>query len=40
MKSPSPPDPDDTPMTGRYVAAIVIEVVIIALLWLIGRIYT
>ena len=33
-------DPDDTPMTGRYLAAIALEVLIIALLWILGRIYT
>jgi hypothetical protein len=33
------PDPHDTPMTGTYVAALIIEAVIIALLFLLGRIY-
>ena len=30
----------DTPMTGIYVAVAVLEAVIIALLYLLGRIYT
>jgi hypothetical protein len=30
----------DTPMTGTYVAVAVLEAVIIALLYLLGRIYT
>lgn len=29
----------DTPMTGTYVAVIVLEAVIIALLWVLGRVY-
>ena len=36
----TPHDPDDTPMTGRYIAAIVLEAIIIALLWILGRIYS
>jgi hypothetical protein len=36
-----PPQPsDDTPMTGRYVAVVVLEAAIIALLWLLGRAYS
>ncbi len=31
---------DDTPMTGRYVAVVVLEVTIVALLWLLGRAYS
>ena len=30
----------DTPMTGTYVAVVVLEATIIALLFLLGRIYT
>ncbi len=30
----------DTPMTGLYIAAIVLEVAIIALLWVLGRLYS
>jgi hypothetical protein len=29
----------DTPMTRTYVGVIVVEVVIIALLWILGRMY-
>ena len=32
-------EPGDTPMTGRYVAALVLEAVIIAGLWMLGRAY-
>jgi hypothetical protein len=32
-------EPGDTPMTGRYIAALVIEAVLILLLWVLGRIY-
>ena len=38
--TPSPVrEPGDTPMTGRYAAALVLEVVIIVLLYLLGRVY-
>ena len=43
MTPPPPelPTPEsDTPMTGRYVAALVLEAVIIALLWMLGRAYS
>lgn len=30
----------DTPMTGTYIAVVVVEAVIIALLFLLGRIYS
>ena len=30
----------DTPMTGRYIAVVIVEAAIIALLFLLGRIYT
>ena len=30
----------DTPMTGTYVAVVVLEATIIALLYVLGRIYT
>ena len=30
----------DTPMTGRYVAVLILEAVIIAALWALGRIYS
>jgi hypothetical protein len=30
---------DDTPMTGTYVAVIVVEAIIILLLYVLGRIY-
>ncbi len=38
--TPNPaPELKDTPMTGRYVAALVLEAIIIALLWLLGKAY-
>lgn len=41
MTTSTPPDPSgDTPMTRRYVVALVLEVVIIAALYLLGRIYS
>ena len=30
----------DTPMTGRYIAVLILEAVIIAALWALGRIYS
>ena len=39
----SPPQDDherDTPMTGTYVAVIILEATIIALLYVLGRIYS
>ncbi|MEQ1912531.1 MAG: hypothetical protein ABMA15_27175 [Vicinamibacterales bacterium] len=30
----------DTPMTGTYVAVLILEAVIIAALWALGRIYS
>jgi hypothetical protein len=39
----SPPQGDherDTPMTGTYVAVIILEATIIALLYVLGRIYS
>ena len=40
MTPPDHPDPDDSPMTGRYLAALALEAVIIALLYLLGRMYS
>jgi hypothetical protein len=43
---PAPSDPPpatderDTPQTGTYVAVVVVEAVILALLWLLGRVYS
>jgi hypothetical protein len=34
-----PREPGDTPMTGRYVAALVLEAAIVVALYLIGRVY-
>jgi hypothetical protein len=34
-----PRESGDTPMTGRYVAALVLEAVTILLLYLLGRVY-
>jgi hypothetical protein len=40
VNSPPPNDHErDTPMTGIYVAVVVLEATIIALLFLLGRIY-
>ena len=38
MSAPGPIS-DDTPLTGRYVAVIVLEAAIIGLLYLLGRFY-
>jgi hypothetical protein len=39
--SPQPNDHErDTPMTGTYIAVVVVEAIIIALLFLLGRIYS
>lgn len=40
MTPPDYSDPDDSPMTGRYLAALALEAVIIALLYLLGRMYS
>jgi hypothetical protein len=34
-----PREPGDTPMTTRYVAALLIEAAIIVLLWILGKVY-
>jgi hypothetical protein len=40
VNSPTPNDHErDTPMTGTYIAVVVLEATIIALLFLLGRIY-
>lgn len=33
------PEPGDTPMTGLYIGVVIVEVLIIAALWALGRIY-
>jgi hypothetical protein len=33
-------EPGDTPMTGTYVAVVIVEVLIIAALWVLGRMYS
>jgi len=38
VKSESPDR--DTPMTGRYVQVIVLQVVILVLLWIFGRLFS
>jgi hypothetical protein len=38
--SRTPHEPGDTTMTGTYIAVIVVEALIIAALWVIGRIYS
>ena len=40
MTTGRPHDEHDTPMTGIYVAVVIVEAVIIALLFILGRIYT
>ena len=41
MNPSSPNDHErDTPMTGTYVAVVILEATIIALLFLLGRIYS
>lgn len=44
MPAPSSPTPlddeHDTPMTGTYVAVVVVEAIILTLLWIFGKIYT
>lgn len=37
----SPSDGEhDTPMTGIYIAVVVVEAIILSLLWLLGRAYS
>jgi hypothetical protein len=38
--STSPGQERDTPMTGTYVAVVVVEALIIAALWALGRLYS
>jgi hypothetical protein len=33
-------DEHDTPMTGIYIAVVVVEAAILVLLWVLGRVYT
>lgn len=40
MTDRSPREPGDSDMTGRYLAALALEAVIIVLLWVLGRIYS
>jgi hypothetical protein len=41
VNSPQPNDHErDTPMTGTYIAVVVVEAIIIAVLFLLGRIYS
>lgn len=39
MTPTQPREPEETKMTGIYIAVVVVEAVIIALLWVIGRVY-
>ena len=39
MAAPDSHADDDTPLTGRYIADIVLEAIIIALLYALGRFY-
>lgn len=38
--STSPGQERDTPMTGTYIAVLVVEALIIAALWTLGRLYS
>ena len=38
--SESPGQERDTPMTGTYVAVLILEAVIILALWMLGRMYS
>jgi hypothetical protein len=38
--SAAPGQERDTPMTGRYVAVLIIEALIIVALWMLGRMYS
>ena len=40
MTVPSPDREDDTPMTGTYIAVVVVEAIIIGFLFILGWIYT
>lgn len=33
-------EPGDSDMTGRYIAALVLEAAIIVFLWILGRVYS
>lgn len=33
-------EPGDTPMTGIYIAVVIVEALIIAALWVLGRAYS
>jgi hypothetical protein len=39
VSRPAPREPGDSDMTGRYVAALALELVIIVVLWILGRVY-
>ena len=39
MTTSHPHEPGDSPMTGTYVAVLIIEALIIIALWALGRIY-
>jgi len=38
--SASPEQERDTPMTGTYVAVLIIEALVIVALWMLGRMYS
>jgi hypothetical protein len=40
VKAARGPEPGDTPMTARYLGAIVLEALIILVLYLLGRAYS
>jgi hypothetical protein len=40
MTPPIEREPGDTPMTATYIAVVILEVVIIAVLWALGRMYS
>jgi hypothetical protein len=38
--APQDRETDDTPMTGTYIAVLVVEILIIAALWAVGRMFS
>jgi hypothetical protein len=39
VSAQEPREPGDNPMTGRYVLVLVVEAIVLALLWILGRVY-
>jgi hypothetical protein len=40
MSALPPHEPGDTPMTGTYVAVVILEAIIILALWALGQVYS